>query len=62
MLIVEVKKGNVGKALKILKKRISQSHIMIELRERRYYTKKSAKKRLEKSKAIFREKKRREFY
>ena len=52
MLKVEVKKGNLNKALKIFKKKFRDTKVLKELRERQYYTKKSLKRRVEKDKAI----------
>ena len=52
MLKVEVKKGNLGKALKIFKKKFRDTKVLKELRERQCYTKKSLKRRIEKDKAI----------
>ena len=52
MLKVEVKKGNLNKALKFFKKKFRDTKVLKELRERQYYTKKSLKRRVEKAKAI----------
>ena len=52
MLKIEVKKGNLNKALKIFKKKFRDTKVLKELRERQYYTKKSLKRRVEKDKAI----------
>ena len=52
MLKVEVKKGNLNKALKIFKKKFRDTKVLKELRERQYYTKRSLKRRVEKDKAI----------
>ena len=52
MLKIEVKKGNLNKALKIFKKKFRDTKVLKELRERQYYTKKSLKRRIEKDKAI----------
>ena len=52
MLKVEVKKGNLNKALKIFKKKFRDTKVLKELRERQYYTKKSLKNRVKKDKAI----------
>ena len=65
MLIIEVKRGKNGKsgiekALKQLKKKIIRTRTIQEIRDRRYFTKKSTKRRLMISKAKFKEKKRRE--
>ena len=52
MLKIEVKKGNLNKALKIFKKKFRDTKVLKELRERQYYTKKSLKNRVKKDKAI----------
>ena len=52
MLKIEVKKGNLNKALKIFKKKFRDTKVLKELRDRQYYTKKSLKRRVEKDKAI----------
>ena len=52
MLKIEVKKGNLNKALKIFKKKFRDTKVLKELRERQYYTKKSLKNRIKKDKAI----------
>ena len=44
MLEVKVKKNNVEFALRLLKRKIKDSGLMVELRERQYYKKPSAKK------------------
>ncbi len=45
MLQVKVKRNNVEGALRILKRKIKDSGMMVELRERQFYTKPSDKKR-----------------
>ena len=45
MLQVKVKKNNVEHALRILKRKVKDSGLMLELREREFYTKPSAKNR-----------------
>ena len=45
MFKVTVKNNKVEHALRILKKKVKDSGIMIELREREFYTKPSVKKR-----------------
>ena len=42
MLEVQVKKNNVEFALRLLKRKIKDSGLMVELRERQYYKKPSA--------------------
>ena len=56
MLRVPVVKGNLNKALKIFKKKFKSTGVIKELRERKQYTKKSTKKRIEKDKAIYKNK------
>ncbi len=41
---VKVKKNNIEFALRLLKRKIKDSGLMVELRERQYYTKPSAKR------------------
>lgn len=52
LLSVEVRNGDINKALKIYKRRVEKSGHLIELRERKYYTKPTTKRRLEKNTAI----------
>ena len=56
MLKIPVVKGNLNKALKIFKKKFKSTGVIKELRERKKYTKKSTKKRIEKDKAIYKQK------
>tara|TARA_Y100001963_G_scaffold7684_1_gene9975 strand:- start:66 stop:332 length:267 start_codon:yes stop_codon:yes gene_type:complete len=44
VLEVKVKKNNVEFALRLLKRKIKDSGLMVELRERQYYKKPSAKR------------------
>ena len=57
MLYVKVRNNNVEKALSILKKKVKESKLMLELREREYYTKPSVIKIEKKAKARLRNKK-----
>jgi small subunit ribosomal protein S21 len=57
MLKVEVKKGNIERALKQLKGKFIKTKVVKECREREYHTKKSVKKRVEKIKASYLQKK-----
>ena len=57
MLKIPVVKGNLNKALKQFKKKFRDTQVLKELRERKNYTKKSLKKRIEKDEAIRRHKK-----
>jgi len=54
---VIVKDGNVEKALRKFKKKVSESGLLQELQQRQTYTKPSVKKKLAKSQAIRRWKK-----
>ena len=57
MVKVEVRKGqSVEKAICIFKKKVKQSGLMLELRERSFFTKKSDLLREKKKKAILRNK------
>ena len=49
---VEVRDGNLEKALRLFKKKIKDSRIMLELRDRQEYTKPSLIKRRKRNKAI----------
>lgn len=53
MLLVEVKKGNIEKALKDLKKKVIKTKQNGELFERKEFTKKSVKKRDEIQRATY---------
>ncbi len=56
-LKVEVRKGqSVEKAISIFKKKVKQSGILMEYRDRQYYVKPSAIKREKRNKAILRNK------
>jgi small subunit ribosomal protein S21 len=48
---VEVRDGNVDKALRKLKKKVNNSKILFELREREHYVKPSTKRKLAKGAA-----------
>ena len=57
MIKVEVRKGqSIEKALSIFKRKVKQSGMMLELRERSFYRKKSDLLRERKKKAILRNK------
>ena len=60
MLIIPVVKGNVEKALKLFKRKFKQTGALKEVRERKYYTKKSTKRKLQKEKSILKQKYREE--
>ena len=57
MLKIPVIKGNINRALKQFKRKFRDTQVLKELRERKNYTKKSLKKRIEKNEAIRRLKK-----
>ena len=56
MIYVKVHKGHIEKALSILKKKVKESKLMLELREREFYTKPSVIKKEKKAKARLRNK------
>ena len=55
-LSVKVWNNNVEGALKVLKRKVKESDMMQELREKQYYTKPSKKRREKKNLAILRNK------
>ena len=57
MLKIPVVKGNINKALKIFKRKFRDTQVLRELRERKNYTKKSLKRKIEKEHAIRKRKK-----
>ena len=57
MLIIKVQKGNINRALKQFKRKFRDTQVLKELRERKHYTKKSLKRKIEKENAIRRLKK-----
>ena len=56
MIYVKVHKGQIEKALSILKKKVKETKLMLELREREFYTKPSDLKKEKKAKARLRNK------
>ena len=52
MLKIPVVKGNINKALKQFKRKFRDTQVLKELKERKNYTKKSLKRRIEKDEAI----------
>lgn len=60
MLITQVIKGNIERALKEYKGKVIRTRQMTELNDRREFEKESVRKRKEKKKGIYKEKKRRE--
>ena len=57
MIYVKVHKGQIDKALSILKKKVKESKLLVELRDREFYTKPSVSKREKRAKARLRAKK-----
>ena len=55
MLIVEVKKGNVDRALKIMRRKVKLTKQIVKLRQGKHFTKKSERKRLQLQKARYRQ-------
>jgi ribosomal protein S21 len=60
MIIVEVKKGNIERALKEYKGKVIKTRQMSELNNRKEFEKESVRKRREKQKGVYKNKKRRE--
>ena len=60
MIIVEVVKGNIERALKEYKGKVIKTRQMSQLNDRKEFEKESVRKRKEKSKGVYKEKKRRE--
>jgi ribosomal protein S21 len=60
MIIIEVVKGNIERALKEYKGKVIKTRQMSQLNDRKEFDKKSVRKRREKSKGVYKEKKRRE--
>ncbi len=52
LVSVEVRNGDINKALKVFKQKVANSNHITELKERREYLKPSVRKRLQKEKAI----------
>ena len=62
MIEVKVRKGqSIEKALSLFKRKVKDSKILYELREREYYTKPSQLKKEKKAKAIARRKRESKF-
>ena len=57
MLYVKVHKKNIEKALRVFKKQVKESKLLVELRDREFYTKPSVLKREKRAKARLRAKK-----
>ena len=58
MIYVKVYKNNYEKAISKFKKKVKESKLLVELREREFYTKKSTKRKEKKAKARLRRKNR----
>ena len=56
MIYVKVYNNNIEKALSKFKKQVKESKLLVELREREFYTKKSTKRKELKAKARLRKK------
>ena len=54
MIYVKVYNNNIEKALSKFKKQVKESKLLVELREREFYTKKSTKRKELKAKARLR--------
>jgi small subunit ribosomal protein S21 len=51
-ILVEVRNGNLEKAMRVLKKKVQREGLVKEIRDRQYYTKPSEKKREAKKQGI----------
>ena len=51
-VVVEVRNGNLEKAMRVLKKKVQREGLLKELRDRQYYVKPSEKKREAKKQGI----------
>ena len=51
-ILVEVRNGNLEKAMRVLKKKVQREGLVNEIRDRQYYTKPSEKKREAKKQGI----------
>ena len=58
MVLVEVRNGNLEKAMRVLKKKVQKEGLLKELKDRQYYTKPSEKRREAKKQGIKNVKKR----
>lgn len=54
LLYVKVKDGQIERALKIFKNRVKESGLLLELKEKAFYTKPSVKRRTERNLAKLR--------
>ena len=58
MILIEVRNGNLEKAMRVLKKKVQKEGLLKELKDRQYYTKPSEKRREAKKQGIKNVKKR----
>jgi len=58
LVLVEVRNGNLEKAMRVLKKKVQKEGLLKELKDRQYYQKPSEKKREAKKQGIKNVKKR----
>ena len=56
LLYVKVKNNNIDGALKIFKQRVKENGLLLEIKEKSFYQKKSEKRRIEKNLAKSRQK------
>ena len=57
MIEIKVRKGNIEKALRQLKKQVKETKLFLELKDREFYTKPSVIKREKRAKSLLRRKK-----
>ncbi len=57
---VKVRNGNVESALRLFKRKVADSNVLFEYKERQYYEKKTTKRQKNKAAAKVRERKRQE--
>ena len=56
LLFVKVRNNNIDGALKIFKQRVKENGLLLEIKEKSFYQKKSEKRRIEKNLAKIRQK------
>ena len=56
-ITIEVRKGNVEQAMRVLKRKVQKEGIVKELRERQYYEKPASKRQRKKAAAVKRQQK-----
>ena len=57
MIEIKVRKGNIEKALRQLKKQVKETKLFLELKDREFYTKPSVIKREKRAKSLLRRRK-----